>query len=306
MYISTLLTSLFQMFLMILLGFFLRKKEVITAEGVSELSRLLVAVILPLSVFASGNESCDPHLAYSLIESAVIVFAYYILAFVISFLIYKVFQKNKARLGVSITMSVFANIGFMGMPLAKILYGSDGLLIAVIYNLIYNLFLFTVGIRCFGGSSWTFSWRETFLDPLTISSVVAIVLFISPYKIPDVINSVVVQIGDMTAPISMLIIGAQMVNADWKRVFASFDSYLVCIIRLLVFPLLMLFVLKQFVTDSVLIGTIVLLTALPIGSLNAIFAEKYDADVAYVNETLILSLILSVVTIPIVMGVLLK
>lgn len=301
MYLQTLMTSFVQIVMMIVLGYVLRKKEIISDCGVSELSKMLLSVVLPFSVLSSGNETGTSDLAFSLLSCALVVAIYYLVSLAISYVTFKTIHKDNSRLGVSVTMAVFANTGFIGIPLAKILYGASGLMVAVVYNLLYNLFLFTVGIRLFGSKENRPSWKEIVIDPLSISSVLAILLFLSPYKIPPVINDVLVQVGDMTVPISMMIVGAWMVNVDWTRIFSSIDSYLVCFFRLILFPIIGLLILKPLISDEGFFGSVVLLTALPIGSLNIIFAEKYKADVNFANETMLLSMALSLFTIPIVM-----
>lgn len=295
------MTSFVQIVMMIVLGYVLRKKEIISDCGVSELSKMLLSVVLPFSVLSSGNETGTSDLAFSLLSCALVVAIYYLVSLAISYVTFKTIHKDNSRLGVSVTMAVFANTGFIGIPLAKILYGASGLMVAVVYNLLYNLFLFTVGIRLFGSKENRPSWKEIVIDPLSISSVLAILLFLSPYKIPPVINDVLVQVGDMTVPISMMIVGAWMVNVDWTRIFSSIDSYLVCFFRLILFPIIGLLILKPLISDEGFFGSVVLLTALPIGSLNIIFAEKYKADVNFANETMLLSMALSLFTIPIVM-----
>jgi hypothetical protein len=286
---------------MIGLGYYLKRTNILTSEHFGGLSKLLLSVILPFSVLVSGNQHYSNGLAQSLVFTVGIVGAYYILALFLSWILFRFIIKEKGKVGVSITMTVFANTGFMGFPLAMILYGPEGLLYAAVYNLLYNLFLFSFGVKLLGADTHSISWKEIVSDPLTISSILAIILFISPIKLPPFLQSTLEAVGDMTGPISMMIVGAWMVGVNWKRILLSKFAYVVCCIRLLVYPLITLLILTCFNLRPEMLGTIVLLTALPIGSLNVIFAEKYGADVVYVNETMLLSLFFSMITIPIVM-----
>lgn len=301
MYLQTLVVSLVQIGLMIGLGYYLKKTNILSSEQVDGLSNLLLSVILPFSVLASGNQHFSNGIAQSLVFTVVIVGAYYTISLLLSWLLFRFVIKEKGKVGVSITMTVFANTGFMGFPLAMILYGSEGLLYAAVYNLLYNFFLFSFGVKLLGADTKAVSWKEILSDPLTVSSILAIILFVSPIKLPPVIHSTLETIGDMTSPISMMIVGAWMVGVNWKRLFLSKLSYLICFVRLIVYPLLLLFVLRMLDLRVEMLGTIILLTALPIGSLNVIFAEKYGADVVFVNETMLLSLLFSMVSIPVVM-----
>lgn len=298
---KTLVYSLIELLLMIALGYFLRKREYMSKQTVSELSNLLISVILPLSVVSSGNEQCSSAMSKSLLECAGIVFGYYVVALLVSCLVFQLLFPDRHLAGVSIDMVVFANTGFIGMPLTQILYGSNGLLFAVVYNLIFNFFFFTVGVRLMGSGCAKTKWSGILLDPLNIASVLAVILFVSPIKLPVFLQKAVCYVGDMVVPLSMIIIGTWLVGADLKDIFTDGRSYFICAIRLLLLPLAMFFVLKSFGFDKTMTASIVLLTAMPIGSLNVLFAEKNGSDVRFVNGAMMLSLILSIVTIPIIM-----
>lgn len=301
MYIQTLMASLAQIALMIGLGYYMRKKSILSADHVKGLSNLLLSVVLPLSILSSGYQKYTLELGKSLLLTLGIVLAYYILSLLVSHLLFALVLKDKGYRGVSVTMTVFANTGFMGFPLVLMLYGSVGVLYAAVYNLLYGLFQFSFGVKEVGSGNVKVTWSDIFQSPVTISSFLSVVLFVVPWKVPSFVQAAFVTVGGMTAPISMFIVGAWMVGVNWKRIFLSKFSYLIVFIRLLAYPLLMLFILHFFNLPVEMFGTIVLITALPIGSLNVILAEKYGADVTYVNETMLLSLILSLVTIPSVM-----
>lgn len=299
-YFETLISSLLQIFCMIALGYFIRKKRLMNDETFDDLSRLLLSIILPCSVVSSGSADSASITAESLIECALAVSLYYIVSLVFSYIVFSL-AGGKNKTAINTTMAVFANTGFIGLPLAKILYGSEGLLYAVVYNLVYNVFLFTIGIKLLGSHSEKIKWKEIIFDPLSISSIIAVLLFISKLRLPDFIYGTLTVVGDSSVPISMIIIGGWIVGMNIKRIFGTLSSYLVCLLRLLVFPFLAFVFLDWLGVEQVLSATIVLITALPIGSLNVILAKKYGQESSYANETMILSLILSLVTIPLIM-----
>lgn len=305
MHIDILITALFQLLSMILIGFLLRKKEVITGSGVKQLSKLLTTCVLPLSVISSGNRSYDSQIARKLVWGAIIAVLYYIIAIFLTYLFFRLVEKDERRRGPSLVMSIFGNIGFIGLPLANALYGHEGLLITIIFNMAYNIFFFSVGVRFLGGGGEAFSLSRFLTDPLIAACLLSILLFISPVKIPQAINGIFSQIGSMMAPLSMLVVGAQFVGGNWKSAFRTPSSYIVTFLKLIAIPLLVWAILRLFISDPVLLGTIVLLSSLPTGSLAAIFAEKYHADIDYVNGTLLLCTSISVVTIPLMMTLLL-
>lgn len=286
---------------MILLGYIIRKFNVISAEQVKGLSNVLLTVIAPASVLSSGYQPYTKELASSLVLTFVMAVTYYVFALLITWALFTFILKNKNLRGVSVSMSVFASTGFIGFPMALMLFGEEGLLYAVVYNMVFCIIIFSVGIRLLGGKDTKTSWKSIFISPLMIASFIAVILFISPVKVPVFMQRSFEVVGNMTAPVSMMIIGAWMVGVNMKSIFSSGRSYLVIFLRLFAFPMFVLLILRLFDLSATLTGAFVLITALPIASFNVLFAEKYGGDTAYANKTMLLSLCFSIISIPIIM-----
>lgn len=153
-----------QISLMILFGFFLRKKNIITDELQKGLSNLLLTAILPVSVLGSVGIECTYEVVYGLIICAIISTIYYVIAFFLSLFVAKKSKLNESKKRIFILLNMFANVGFLGLPLSEALCGKEGFLIAVVYNLVYQVFLVFVGIPIIRNQLKT-SW-ELFKDPL--------------------------------------------------------------------------------------------------------------------------------------------
>lgn len=299
---------------MVGLGFILRSKNLITRELKNGLSDLLLRVILPLSILTSANSPFSAETAGRLAQSALIAAGYYAAALLLLYLLGRRLPLSRGGRPIFMTMAVFANVGFIGFPLVKELYGEEGTLYAVIYNLAYQLFLFTIGTSLLkkGGpreeqgncAEREIDWGELVRDPMTIASVLAIFIFISPFRFPPVIEAAINSVGDMTVPVSMLIIGCDLAGVHAAELFRDKYSYLVSGLRLLALPLLLLAVLRLAHADPFLTAVMVLMTALPCGSLNVILAQKYQCEPEFAARTVIQSMLLMLVTIPLVLFVL--
>ena len=170
---------------------------------------------------------------------------------------------------------------------------------AVIYNLMYNVFMFTYGIRLISGETkHKLDWKSVLLDPLIIASVVSIALFLAPIEDGGVIEEFFSAIGSMSGTLSMMLIGSWLIGLNLKSIMTKPLCYAVSVLRLLVFPLLVYLVLYLLKVDLIMRNTIVLISALPVGALNVVLAKKYNTDVSFANETMMQTLVLSVVTIP--------
>jgi len=295
--LSVLGQLLFKIVFMAALGFFLRKREIITGELQKGLSSLLLSVILPLSILTSSDSVFSADMAGKLFRSGVIACGYYIVTLVWTVWLFGRFKMDRKKSGIAATMAVFANVGFIGFPVVAELYGKEGTLYAVIYNLAYQIFLFTAGTVLLSGKKKV-NWKEMLLDPMTVSSLAAIAIFLSPFRFPAVVTESFDAVGSMTVPLSMIIIGCDMAGVKSRALFTDGWSYLVSGLRLLVFPAALGILLKYTGTEASLARVMVLMTALPCGSLNVILAERYGCEKQFAAATVVLSMVLMVVTIP--------
>lgn len=299
MLMETLGNLLFKVACMVLFGAALRKFKVITEEMQAGLSSLLLNAILPVSVIGSAEAQCTPEMVQALLWATVISVIYYTVAFLIAKLMTLKIDMGKRKKNIFISMNMFANVGFIGMPLCSVLCGKEGFLIAVIYNLVYQIFLVFVGIPMMKhekGISW-----EMLKDPLLIVSVAALAIFVSPFRLPDVIQSVCDDISSMMVPVSMMLIGSDLADQKLLKVFRDGTAYIVSGMRLIVYPILMFLMLKLLSVPNLILIPMVLLTALPCGSLNVILAKEYDCEPEFASRTVILSMILMLVTLPFVL-----
>ena len=101
----------------------------------------------------------------------------------------------------------------------------------------------------------------------------------------------------------MLAIGAMLADSDIRRMFDREVLYY-CWLRLVLYPLLILAVLRLFHTDRVLCSTMVLLSAMPMASTTAILADKYECSPEIASQTIFVSTLLSIVTLPVFMFIL--
>ena len=300
MYFETLIKTLLTFFLLVLFGFFIKKINLVSDKTVDELSDVLLKIILPSSIIASGFEGKNSDIK-SVWLSLVIISICSVFFFVFSFIVFRWIIKDKVKRNLAINMSVFVNSGFICFPLVNAIFRSSGMIYAVVYNLLYNIFMYTIGIRLFGDEKGRkLDIKAIILNPLTIASLFALVLFFLPLDGGGVVEDFLSTIGGMSGPLSMMLVGSWLIGVDLKSVLKKPLCYLVSLMRLLILPLLVFFVLSLLDVDELMTDTITLISAIPVGTLNVIFSKKFGGDSHLANETMMQSLVLSVVTIPLI------
>lgn len=289
--IDTILALMVEIFIMVAVGFLLKKNHVIDDDFQNKLSGLLVGAVLPLSVLATGNKEYSPAISQGLVKTGLIGIAYYLISIVVMLAIARLLKLQPSKKGVFVTLGVFANTAFIGYPIAGALFGNEGVLYAVVYNLLFQTFLFTIGVRLLD-SGQKMQWKPFLTSPLTISSVSSLLIFVSPFRFPAPVTSAFQTIGSMSVPLSMIIIGCSLADMKFFEIWSSPLSYIVSAFRLAIFPLAMLFVLRLLGISGVAASTCVLLTALPPGALNVIMAQRYKGDVKFATQAVVQGMIL--------------
>lgn len=305
MVINTLLAILGKILLMVLFGFILKKLGIINNEFQKGLSNLLLNAILPVSILSSASNPFSKELSKGLIITAVACLIYYVSTLILTHLITGVFKTDTATKKIFITMSVFANVGFIGFPMANELFGNNGMFYAVIYNMFYQIFFFTYGTNLLSNEG-KFNVSSIFKSPVTLSSFVAIIIYLSPYRFPKFINESLSTVGGMMVPLSMIIIGCTLVDMKLKEILKDKYSYFVSLLRLVIFPLIIIGILLLIGIKGEVAVVIAVLTGLPSGSLNVILAEQYNCNPKYAARTVIQSMVLMIVILPIIIFLSLK
>lgn len=283
------------------LGFILRKAKVIDARLQKGLSDILLLAILPFSILSSSNYEKTPEVTNGMLITLVAALVYYIVSLVLMRLLSKKLPFEEKEKRVFVTMTVFANTGFVGFPLMSALYGNAGLLMAVVFNLAYNLFMYTYGIHLLSGK--TGSLKSILLNPVNIASVLAILIFISPFRFHSYVSGPIDLIAAMTVPLSMIIIGSNLAAMPFSKVVSDPKSYLISFVRLVILPgLVLLCMYIAFKSTSMAPETAavnVLMCALPCGSMNVILSEKYDCAPEFSARATVQSMLLCMATLPI-------
>ncbi len=293
----------FKMVVTVLLGLFLRKKRVIDERTQGSLSDILLRAVLPFTIISSSQHEYSMDTVKSIIAVAGAAILYYLCTLVVlRLLVFKTKIEAQEKV-VFVNTAVFANTGFVGFPLMLSLFGDKGLLLGSIYNLMYNLFFYTYGATLYSNRKGEI--KQILFNPVSIASIGAIVLFVIPWRMPAFILDTINIVGNMTVPLSMIILGSTLATIDVKKLFTDYKSYIVSALRLIIFPLLMLVaivIVRKFVWVSPETAvTLVLMTALPCGTMNVIYAEKYNCAPKFAARTVVMSLFLMSITLPLML-----
>lgn len=212
--------------------------------------------------------------------------------------------KNKNLATVRIA-AIFGNCGYMGIPLIKDLLGDGAAIYATVFNIGFQLFLWTVGCYLATGDIKYISPKKILLNPATISIFIGLIIFFAPVNryIPEFIIKAIGLLESTVVPLSMFVVGYHMAENKLRGLFKGGRMWLSICLRQFLAPLLAFGVLNLFKLTGLFysyeVAVVVLLcSAAPCATITSIFAEKFDLDRETAGRMVPISTILSMATMP--------
>ena len=284
------------MFIIMIVGAYLRRKNTITGSGKSMLTDLVIDLILPCNIITSfyidfSKEIFLQGLAVLLISCLIEVGCIFL-----AMNIYNRFPKEKKM--VLQYSTICSNAGFLGNPVIEGIYGSIGLLYASIYLIPQRIVMWSAGVSFFTESpNKRTVIKKVLTHPCIIAVFIGIFLMISQITLPGFLSKTISSIGGCTTPITMLLIGAILAESDIKSMVTKTTAGF-SVLRLIIIPLMVFIGCKLTGMSSLVTGVSVILAAMPAGTTTAILADKYDGDADFATKCVLLTTVLSMVMIP--------
>src|SRR4051812_37666147 len=129
------------------------------------------------------------------------------------------YESRGKKQGVWQLAGTFSNIGYMGFPVIGAMFGANGLFLATFANIAYNLFYFSIGVVMIsrGKGKAHFNWRSVLFNNIMVALYVGLILYFARIEFPSFISGTLSTVGDMTGPLSMLIIGLMLSDYPLKE-----------------------------------------------------------------------------------------
>lgn len=302
--IQVILMQMIQLFLVIALGYFLFKMKLFDVDLNKKLTSILLTVTTPAMIVSSVLSTTVTQGLSDIVFVFILGFGIYLIMPILGFFIVKVLRIPLSQQGLYIFMTVFSNIGFMGFPVMKAIFGHEAVFFTAIFNMIFNLFVFTVGvvIMNYGTGQKVKLNPKNLLSPGVIASLVALFIYFTGIKLPDVLSSTITMIGDITTPMAMLLIGSTLATIPIKEVFTEFKIYPYTMIKQIIVPVIAYPLLKLVVGDPLILGIALIMISMPVANSAVLFATEYDGDISLAAKTVFMTTLLSVVTIPLIVA----
>jgi len=303
----TSLESIIPIIALIVLGYFLQVRGWFHNDFGNDLSKLIMNVAMPVSIFVSVLKYLTLEKLISLSGGLVYTFVAFALGYIVAFLSVKVFKVAPGRRGTVINTFVNANTIFIGLPLNIALFGDDALAYFLIYYITNTISTWTLGVFLMTSDSKSgkkkqeshFDWKKLLPAPL-LGFIVSVVFLVINIPLPSFVSSTLGYVGGLTTPLSLVYIGIVLAKAGIKTIRFDKDSIVALVGRFIVAPVLMFAVLKLMAPGIVTAEyqTFMIQSATPALAVLPILANQGDGDVEFSTNIVTLSTVLFVIVIP--------
>jgi len=307
---ETLLIMLKNVIIFVLLavpGYLLVRGNMLTQKESGTLSKLLTNVGMPFLILSSTLKlEFSGEFTVSMIVIGLIGVLFTILMFICSELFVKG-ETDPKRKNMMRFCSVFANNGFIGIPLARAVFGEASAVMAylIILNIITNVLMFTLGVYLISGDKSKINVKKAVLNPVLISFIIGVILNLIgiPKFIPEV-QTYATYFSNIVTPLSMVILGMKLAGVKFSKLFTSARMYYVSAIRLIIYPAITVGIMFALSFIPVLpvgadaVTAMFVALAMPTAGLASAFSDQYDGDTEHAVIFTLGTTILSVVTIP--------
>lgn len=302
--LEMLLEQMTVLFLLMGVGYLCYKKSIITDEVSKKLSAIVVNVANPALVLTACMGE-DRIRSEELLTTVIIMAAMYPALLIMAEILPVVLRVKKEKRGIYKAMTAFSNIGFMGFPVITALYGNGALLYATPFIIVYNILIYTYGISAIKGEKKSEKGKRSLsvgklFNAGMISCVITIIIYLFDLPTPVFLQATVTHLSNLTAPLSMMIIGASLAVMDVKELFRDGRMLLFSLIKLLILPGAGILIIRLFVQNQVILGVCMVMLATPVGSMTAMLAQQYGGDYETAARGVALSTVLSVATLPLI------
>lgn len=285
------------MFIILILGIVCYKKNIVTKEGNSSLSNLLLLVVSPCILYMAFQRDYTPELMKKLAISFIFSILVNAIAVIASMVIIK---KNGKDSEVERMAAVYSNCAFMGIPIISALFGQDGVFYLSSYVAIFNVMLWTHGVMTMTGRCDIKVALEAIKNPAVIAFILALISFVVGFKVPAPVAETMNFMADLNTPLAMLVAGVTIAQGSIVPALKNARVYLIAALRLIVLPLIGAVVLLLFNFDTMVTMVIIVAFACPTAASGTLFAIRYDKNAVYASQNYLISTLLSVVSLPIV------
>ena len=298
------LTTAYQVgiiFILIIVGFLLKKKNLVGDSGVRDMTNVLLNAVTPCVLISAYQKPFDPALGMGLLRCAGFAILTHAAAILIATLIFR--REETKRYRINIFCAVYSNCGFMAIPLMHAILGDEGVFYGSTYIAVFTICYWTHGVVVYSGSRKELSLKKAFLNPGVLGTAASVCLFVLSIRLPGVLSESVNYIAALNTPLAMIVLGTFLAKIDLRKTFLNPALYGVSFLRLVLIPLVSVGITLLLRMEPVEAQAMLIPAVCPSATVATLFAARFSLDAEYSAELVAATTVFSIFTIPLMMGI---
>ena len=309
----TSIESVLTIVILIAVGYFLKKYKWFGPDFSKGISKLVVNVGLPCSIFTGILANLTVGSLGNLGIGLIFPFGTVIVSYIIAFILMKVFKIRPERRGIFLNGVANANTIFVGMPLNIALFGEASIPYYLVCYISNTISTWVIGIIIMSATDphkepgkKSFNWKKVLTPPL-VGFIIGLIFLIFSIPVPDFINSALKYLGAFVTPLALIYIGIMLYNAGLKNMRLDRDSILALVGRFVICPIIIIVLIMigtgafGIVMPSMEKNSFIVQSATPMLAVLPILADQYHGDVKYATNITTISTVLFIVVVPVLM-----
>ena len=279
-------------FVMMGVGFLIRKIRLVGKEAETILTNLVLYVVLPCSIFNSflgdhAGVGTKDYLAILLVSVGIQFLALLYAKFA--------FRKEKADHRCSLGYAMIcSNAGFLGNPIAEGVFGANGLMLTSIYLIPQRIMMWSEGLAIYSGvSDRKKTVQKVLTHPCVIACFLGLIVMAAGIAVPEFFLAPIQTVGRCNTPLSMMVIGMILSEIDLthmvNRTILRFT-----LDRLVLMPLIVWLICLILPVSASVRGVATLLAAMPAGATTSMLAAKYERDPEFATRLVVFTTLCSI------------
>ena len=284
------------LFLLIMMGFIFNKTGKLSKSSCKHISDIVVTFVTPCVIIKSFIRDYEPSMMKMLCLALGLSVILHLIMIAVSKMVMRYPDESKRR--IMTFAAVFSNAGFIGLPLQEALLGADGVFYGAAYVVVFNIVLWSFGVVEMSGDRSMVTPRKLLVSPGIVGVVVGVILFAFSVKVPVVIGSAIDYVASLNVPLPMFVVGYYLAEADLLQALKDKSMYFCMALRLVIYPLGAILLLKLLNIDSTLAIALAVAVSSPVAATTSMFSEKFAGNTDLSVKLVAVSTLVSVLTMP--------
>lgn len=281
------------------------KCKLITDIGNKSITNVVMYVFTPMMILVSFCQDFSMKLLKGLFITLGISFLGFVAVIALACLLIRkkgITGKEDPDYIIERFSAIYTNCGFMGIPLADALFGAEGVFYITAFHSAFMILVWTHGVYMITGDKKEISIKKVLLNPSIIATFLGMILFTVRFEYPDVVMSAMVSMKDTVAPLAMIIAGVSISQSNLLKAIKNVRLYRTCAVRLVIIPLVLVFLLTWIfrflgVSETALLTTILAFSC-PTATMGTMMSIRFGKNAEAASQLFALTTVLSVITMP--------